>query len=192
MDQLSGGESGFVHSVDQILYAVAFSRRNKSANLHSESYTPHAPYPNQPSRQRALHRRAGRRAGAPPRLAVECAVCGSSWTTMEEAGRVAGMLGVGPGDLLLKIGAGSGWPGLYLAGQRLLSDFDRWRRRRHLLIRHRPCRRGGSHVAAPEGGGNRQQIRCWKLAPRRGLPAHSAYHGNAQTGGTLNAQPADL
>ena len=59
---------------------------------------------------------------SPPRLAVECAVCGSdyggtSWTTMDEAGRVAEMLGVGPGELLLEIGAGSGWPGLYLAGR---------------------------------------------------------------------------
>jgi hypothetical protein len=57
---------------------------------------------------------------APARLAVERAVCGSdyggtSWTTMEEAGRVAGMLGVGPGDLLLEVGAGTGWPGLFVA-----------------------------------------------------------------------------
>ena len=57
----------------------------------------------------------------PARLAVECAVCGSdyggtSWTTMDEAKQVAGMLGVGPGDRLLEVGAGSGWPGLYLAG----------------------------------------------------------------------------
>ena len=58
---------------------------------------------------------------APARLAVECAVCGSdyggnSWTTMAEAEQVAEMLGVGPGDRLLEVGAGSGWPGLYVAG----------------------------------------------------------------------------
>jgi len=61
-------------------------------------------------------------AHTPARLAVECAVCGSdyggtSWTTMAEAKRVAGMLGVGPGDRLLEVGAGSGWPALYLAGR---------------------------------------------------------------------------
>jgi SAM-dependent methyltransferase len=59
---------------------------------------------------------------APARLAVECAVCGSdyggtSWTNMAEASRVADMLGIGPGDRLLEIGAGTGWPGLYLAGR---------------------------------------------------------------------------
>ena len=57
---------------------------------------------------------------APPRLAVERAVCGSdyggtSWTTMAEAKQVAAMLGVGPGDRLLEVGAGSGWPALYVA-----------------------------------------------------------------------------
>ena len=56
---------------------------------------------------------------APPRLAVERAVCGSdyggtSWTTMAEAKQVAQMLGVGPGDRLLEVGAGSGWPALYV------------------------------------------------------------------------------
>ena len=63
-----------------------------------------------------------RLAFAPARLAVECAVCGSdyggtSWTTMAEAKQVAAMLGVGPGDLLLEVGAGSGWPALYMAGR---------------------------------------------------------------------------
>jgi SAM-dependent methyltransferase len=61
-----------------------------------------------------------RLAFAPGRLAVERAVCGSdyggtSWTTMAEAGRVASMLGVGPGDRLLEVGAGTGWPGLFVA-----------------------------------------------------------------------------
>lgn len=50
---------------------------------------------------------------APARLAVECAVCrsdygGNSWTTMAEVEQVAEMLGVGPGDRLLEVGAGSG------------------------------------------------------------------------------------
>ena len=58
---------------------------------------------------------------APARLAVECAVCGSdyggnSWTTMAKAEQVAEMLADGPEDRLLEVGAGSGWPGLYVAG----------------------------------------------------------------------------
>jgi SAM-dependent methyltransferase len=53
-------------------------------------------------------------------LEIERAVCGSdyggtSWTTRAEAGRVADLLGLGPGTRLLEVGAGSGWPGLYLA-----------------------------------------------------------------------------
>ena len=59
-------------------------------------------------------------AHAPVRLEIERRVCGSdyggtSWTTVDEARRVAGLLRLGPGKLLLDIGAGSGWPGLYLA-----------------------------------------------------------------------------
>lgn len=74
----------------------------------------------QAARERFLQEQ--RVAHTPARLAVECAVCGSdyggtSWTTMTEAKRVAGMLGVGPGDLLLEVGAGSGWPALYLTEQ---------------------------------------------------------------------------
>lgn len=53
-------------------------------------------------------------------LELERAVCGSdyggtSWTTRSEARRVAGLLGLGPDARLLDVGAGSGWPGLYLA-----------------------------------------------------------------------------
>lgn len=59
-------------------------------------------------------------AHAPVRLEIERRVCGgdygaTSWTTVGEARRVAGLLRLGPGKLLLDIGAGSGWPGLYLA-----------------------------------------------------------------------------
>jgi len=57
---------------------------------------------------------------------------------MTEAKQVAGMLGVEPGGLLLEVGAGSGWPALYMAGRTgcdvVLSgpqhDLDRWRWRR--------------------------------------------------------------
>lgn len=53
-------------------------------------------------------------------LDIERNVCGSdygstSWTTQHEADRVAALLGLGAGTRLLDLGAGSGWPGLYLA-----------------------------------------------------------------------------
>ncbi len=58
---------------------------------------------------------------APVRLDIERRVCGSdygatSWTTVDEARRVADRLALAPGMRLLDIGAGAGWPGLYLAG----------------------------------------------------------------------------
>src|SRR3972149_449065 len=51
---------------------------------------------------------------------IERAVCGSdyggtSWTTRTEADDIRARLRLGPGKRLLDLGAGSGWPGLYLA-----------------------------------------------------------------------------
>jgi len=51
---------------------------------------------------------------------VEFRVIGSdygatSYTTRAEADRLGRLLGLGPGRLLLDIGSGAGWPGLYLA-----------------------------------------------------------------------------
>src|SRR5438046_357159 len=40
---------------------------------------------------------------------------GTSWTTRREAGQIAELLGLRAGMRLLDVGAGAGWPGLYLA-----------------------------------------------------------------------------
>jgi ubiquinone/menaquinone biosynthesis C-methylase UbiE len=54
--------------------------------------------------------------------AVERAVCGcdyggTSWATRAEADQIIGALDLGPGGSLLEVGAGSGWPALYLAAR---------------------------------------------------------------------------
>lgn len=46
-----------------------------------------------------------------------CAYGATSWATRAEADLIAAALGLGPGVELLEIGAGSGWPGLYLAAR---------------------------------------------------------------------------
>jgi SAM-dependent methyltransferase len=56
----------------------------------------------------------------PAMLAVErsvlgCDYGGTSWTTRRQALQAAEFLGLEPGCQLLEIGAGSGWPGLFLA-----------------------------------------------------------------------------
>ena len=56
----------------------------------------------------------------PPMIALEDQVLGSDYgatgyTTREQADDLADHLHLGPGDRLADIGAGSGWPGLYLA-----------------------------------------------------------------------------
>ncbi len=53
--------------------------------------------------------------------AVERAVCGcdygaTSWATRDEVDQIAVALDLAPGVGLLEVGAGSGWPALYLAG----------------------------------------------------------------------------
>lgn len=55
-------------------------------------------------------------------LEIERSVCGcdyggTSWTTKTEAQEVIDVLKLGPGREYLEVGAGSGWPGLYLAQQ---------------------------------------------------------------------------
>jgi len=56
----------------------------------------------------------------PAMQAVEQAVCGcdygsTAWTTIAEADQIASVLELRPGLALLEIGAGAGWPSLYLA-----------------------------------------------------------------------------
>ena len=63
-----------------------------------------------------------RRAQTPIMLDLERAVCGcdyggTSWTTREEAEQMGWLLELGEGKRLLEIGAGSGWPALFLAGE---------------------------------------------------------------------------
>ena len=49
------------------------------------------------------------------RRACGCDYGGTSWTTRAEADRICRLLGLHAGQRLLEVGAGSGWPGLYLA-----------------------------------------------------------------------------
>ncbi len=60
------------------------------------------------------------RSQCPAMLSVERRVCGcdyggNSWTTRDEARQMAMLLGLQPGLRLLDVGAGAGWPGLYIA-----------------------------------------------------------------------------
>ncbi len=60
------------------------------------------------------------RSQSPAILSVERRVCGcdyggNSMTTRDEARRMAMLLGLQPGIRLLDVGAGAGWPGLYIA-----------------------------------------------------------------------------
>ena len=60
------------------------------------------------------------RAQSPVMLSIERSVCGcdyggNSWTTRDEAQQISTRLGLRPGLRLLDVGAGSGWPGLYMA-----------------------------------------------------------------------------
>jgi len=60
------------------------------------------------------------RSQSPVMLAIERSVCGcdyggNSWTTRAEAEQMAARLALHPGVRLLDLGAGSGWPGLYMS-----------------------------------------------------------------------------
>ncbi|MFQ5937695.1 MAG: class I SAM-dependent methyltransferase, partial [Acidiferrobacterales bacterium] len=49
------------------------------------------------------------------RAVLGCDYGGTSWTTRAEAEQVGRLLGLRAGRRLLEVGAGSGWPGLFLA-----------------------------------------------------------------------------
>lgn len=51
------------------------------------------------------------------RSVLGCDYGGTSWTTTDQAQQIIRLLKLGSGDHLLDIGAGSGWPGLYLASE---------------------------------------------------------------------------
>src|SRR4029078_1364085 len=60
-----------------------------------------------------LHRSAAMR--DLERSVCGCAYGSTSWTTRQEAERIAQLLEQGAPAKLLDVGAGTGWPGLYLA-----------------------------------------------------------------------------
>ncbi len=46
---------------------------------------------------------------------IGCDYGATSYTTRAQADRLASRLRLGPGKLLLEVGSGAGWPGIYLA-----------------------------------------------------------------------------
>jgi ubiquinone/menaquinone biosynthesis C-methylase UbiE len=63
---------------------------------------------------------AYRRVTAPVMQEIERGVCGcdyggTSWTTRDHAEMMARLLSLRPGKMLLEVGAGAGWPALYIA-----------------------------------------------------------------------------
>lgn len=70
--------------------------------------------------ERDRFERVYRRSQSPAMMAVERCVCGcdygaTSWADRKEVDQLAALLELAPGVRLLDIGAGSGWPALYMA-----------------------------------------------------------------------------
>ncbi len=51
------------------------------------------------------------------RRALGAAYGGNGYTDVDQVSQFIELLGIGPGDRVLEIGSGAGWPGLYLAKQ---------------------------------------------------------------------------
>jgi phosphoethanolamine N-methyltransferase len=96
------------------------------------------------------------RAQSPVMLSIDRSVCGcdyggSSWTTRAEAQQIAALLGLQPGLRLLEVGAGSGWPGLYMAET---SGCD-------VVLVDLPL--AGLRIAAERAGKDRIPGTCWTV-----------------------------
>jgi SAM-dependent methyltransferase len=104
------------------------------------------------------------RAQSPVILSIERSVCGcdyggTSWTTRDEAERISALLGLRPGLRLLDLGAGSGWPALYLAKT---SGCD-------VALVDLPL--SGLRIAAQRAATDRVAGTCWlAVADAAGLP----------------------
>ncbi len=100
---------------------------------------------------------------------IERAVCGcdyggTSWTTRQEAEQMGRLLGLRPGRRLLELGAGSGWPGLYLAS---LTGCD-------IGLVDVPL--SGLRIAAERAAADRLSGACWIVAADgAGLPFRSGW-----------------
>lgn len=86
------------------------------------------------------------------RLVNGCDYGGTSWATRREIDDVRAMLGLGPGGRLLEVGAGTGWPGLYLADQ---SGCD-------VVLTDIPF--NGLRMAAERAAADRIAGACWAAA----------------------------
>jgi SAM-dependent methyltransferase len=63
------------------------------------------------------YRRLNTDAAASVRFGALGSAVPNGYTTVEQAGRIARLLRVGEGDLLLDLGSGRGWPGVHVAAE---------------------------------------------------------------------------
>lgn len=87
---------------------------------HARRCADHVPMTDRTSDSTEEYNQLYRLVGDPAMRRTEVRVLGAdygatSYTTRAEADRLARLLGLGPGKLLLDVGSGAGWPGVYLA-----------------------------------------------------------------------------